>query len=226
MTVSVTRGGVTRTAHAHVTTVPCPTSNSILNSPAIRQAFKDLISASGPDLPPGDGIASGDSVGNKREHSGFVYQTAGGEYYFVEDVGSQQGGNSTECKNRQISNPDALKHNSTDTYVAHVHTHPTHAGDEVFGCPPDANGPGTVILRRRGPWDTDRPPSTKRPDSQTGGGSLWGDWITVVTNYRDEYVINADGEVWQLPRDLMFSEQSGNRLFWKYKGNSDASCNW
>ena len=116
------------------------------------------------------------------------------------------------------------RRNSTDVYIAHVHTHPTKANDPVYGCPPQATGPQRTRLAR-GPWDTSRRTAAKDPDINTGGGSKWGDWILVFNN-RDEYVINADGEVWHLPKHLWFSDQRTNREFWNYTGNANAACNW
>ena len=225
MTVTVTRNGVHRTARARATAVDCPVSDSILNDPAIRKALMKLIQDSGPDLAPGDGIANGDSVGNKREHAGWIFKTADGDYYFVEDSAIQSNAGANECYAKE-TDPNPHKRNPTDVVALHVHTHPTHKGKKVYGCPPQDDGTGVKTPTQRGPWDSGRPFVTKRPEIETGGGSLWGDWIRVVQTNRDEFVVTADGEVWRLPSALMFSEQSSNRLSWKYSGNSDAACNW
>lgn len=44
----------------------------------------------------------------------------------------------------------------------------------------------------------------------------------------DEYVINADGEVWLLTGLDAFtpSEQKRNRRVHRYSGNSNSSCDW
>lgn len=223
MKVQVRRNGVDRYATVHVYVLPCLTADSILDNTPIRQAMKVLIAASGPELPPGDGIANGDSVGNKREHAGWIFRTVTGEYYFEEDTAVQSNALANECYVKE-TNSTLHRHQSSDVVVAHVHTHPTHKYKAVYGCPPNANGPDSV-LTQRGPWDTGRPKATKRPDIETGGGSIWGDW-TVVWQTRDEYVVNADGEVWHLPSYLQWSQQASNRLLYKYKGNSNSSCDW
>jgi hypothetical protein len=222
MKVQVKRNGVSRYATVHVYATPCPTYDPILDNPQIRTAFKALISASGPDLPPGDGIANGDSVGNKREHGGWIFKTITGEYYFQEDTSAQSNARANECYFNE-GNPNSYKRNPTDVVFRHVHTHPTHQYQKVYGCPASGQGLDSQ-LKQRGPWDTSRPSATKKPDILNGGGS-WGDWTTVYQT-RDEYVINADGEVWRLPSYLQFSEQSTNRIFYRYKGNGNPACNW
>jgi hypothetical protein len=214
-------------ASKHVTAAPrCPIADPILNTYEIRQALKNLLSESGPDLAPGDGIAPGDSVGNKREHGGYVFKTSDGAYYFVDDTVAQlTHGWATECTFHE-SGSLQYQRNPNDVVVAHAHAHPTRFKKIVYGCPSNATGPDQESPTKRGPWDISRPNARKDPDIHSGGGSLWGDWLTVVNSWRDEYVINANDEVWHLPKELEFTEQSSNRAFWKYRGNSDSSCNW
>lgn len=219
MKVQVKRNGVFRYATVRVV-VSCLTTDPILNTYGVRVGLMNMLNQSGPTLPPGDGIANGDSVGNKREHGGYIYKTSGGTYYFEPDSGVF----ANEC-GFQSGNPNTRKHNPADSVVAHAHSHPTLNGLPVYGCPPTAVGPGAQMLLSRGPWDTSRPIPRKDPDINTGGGSLYGDWVQVMGT-RDEYVMNANGEVWNLPSYLSFPEQAGNRKFWKISGNSNSTCDW
>jgi hypothetical protein len=208
----------------------CPTNNPILDSPSIRKALKSLIDSSGPGLSPGAGLDDSTSVGKKREHAGNIYRRPDGTYYFVEDplaIG-------TECQTgrRPVTTPVS----SQDVLVAMVHTHPTVTGKKVYGCPPD---PETSLPRQRGPWDTSTPfVGKKEADSTNGGGSI-PDWSALRDHPAnqvpypqvppvDGYVINADGEVWHLTSLDAFrpSDQKNNRRVYRYKGNSNPSCNW
>ena len=215
------------TASVHVTVVPCPTDDPVLDDPAIRSAFKGLIDESGPALPPGDGITVGTDVGNKREHAGRVYRRPNGTYYFVEDILAV--GN--ECHTSRV--PQTSPKAPVDELIAIVHTHPTKTGKVVYGCGPD---PVTGEPRKMGPWDSSTVfVAKKRADSTNGGGSD-ADWNAqrdlpenqVPFHGIDQYVINADGEVWRLLGMDSFtpSRQKGNRLVYKYSGNSNPSCNW
>ncbi len=130
-----------------------------------------------------------------------------------------------------------------DVKVFDVHSHPTNAFDDVFGC-----GNIDGVPTRRGPWDTldvRRVNYTKRRDIDKGGGSD-NDWI----HWRFEIpennaalskeppgpltvggiVINADGEVWialpeLLSRDVSDWHSNRRSVRWMYN-YKNPSCDW
>lgn len=218
--------GDTVRASVPVNVVPCPTRDAILDSPVIRTAFMNLINVSGPSLPPGDGIQFGSNVGNKREHAGSIYRRRNGTYYFVEDplaIGN-------ECATARV--PFTTPLDTADVLVAIVHTHPTKTGKVVYGCPPDSAG----VATKQGPWDNSTNLVKKKAADGTNGGGSDADWTALTQlpqnegpyHWVDQYVINADGEVWLLLGLDAFrpSEQKKNHRVFRYSGNSDKKCDW
>lgn len=224
LTVSAYVNGEHQQQSRHVSVIPCPTGDPVLDDSTIRADLKSLIQRSGPNLPPGDGIAYGDSVGNKRERAGNIYRRPNGTLYFREDSAAA----GTECHSTM---PKVAPDSSLDVRIAFIHTHPTKVKLRVYGCAPDTTG----VLLQRGPWDSMRVPATRGADSTNGGGSR-ADWTALmeVPENRvlwpsvDEYTINADGEIWKLSALDAFrpSVQKYNRKMWKYDGNTNPSCNW
>lgn len=78
MTVTVVRGGVSRTARAHVLVSKCPMGDDIGDRPEVRQAFKDIWHRSGADV---DTIAA-----NHIEYIDAVYQDTVDGSVFVQSV--------------------------------------------------------------------------------------------------------------------------------------------
>jgi hypothetical protein len=220
-------------ASAAVAVQECPTGDPVLDDPGIRRALKDLMMKSNPDVDNGAGIAPGDSIGSKRERAGDIFRRPDGTYYFVEDTLLW----STECFGKRSAVD--LRKNLADVKVGDVHTHPADALLEVYGCPP-RNG----MPVKRGPWDTSRPSASRKRDAELGGGSF-EDWIRLarlpgnknpdpdgppVTPSVDGYVLNAEGEVWKLPKELLDFQTSlpSNPNHWRWRLNipSKQSCNW
>lgn len=198
-----------------MTVIPCPTKDPIIDDQGIRKALFSLMQKSGPDLDPGAGIPPGDSVGLKRERAGDIYRKLDGTYYFVEDTLLF----STECFG--IRAPTS-RHEASDTLVAEVHTHPTSAYLSIYGCRP-VNG----TLSKRWPGDSSRVNRGKEPDRSNGGGSDF-DWARALsTDGVDQYVLNADGEVWRLSHNTPVNQTTRNTRLGRWSGNAPRySCDW
>jgi hypothetical protein len=216
--------GQWRSASAHVTVIPCPTDDPVLDDPEIRRALKKLIQDSGYDLDPGAGIPDGGSLGSKRERAGDIYRRPDGTYYFAEDTQML----SNECIGMRSSMD--TRRSPDDVKVGDVHTHPTGQLLPVYGCPRSADGKDYQL----GPWDTlsGRKVRPKRPDREFGGGSEqdWRRLMGLRENGRqvDGYLLNADGEVWKLPTELMYpgAPIESNTNVWRWSLNRDPKCNW
>lgn len=232
--VIATVNGIQLTASIRVTLVGCDWDKfPVLRDSVLRRQLKEMMTNSNYLVLPGTGIRDGDSVGTKRETAFDVYRRPDGSFYLVQDLNLW----STECKGiRQNTNPLS----TLDVKVYAGHTHPGETWDDIYGCDP-VNGQ----LSRRGPWDTvdaHRIPRQKGADSTNGGGSFsdWRQLRLVPENVGPlseippgpptvgGMVMNADGEIWLLPPELIDRplEQAANRQVGHWKRNKNSSCNW
>jgi hypothetical protein len=81
--VRATVDGVSLTAGVHVSVVPCPTGDSLLDQPNIRKDFVDMMSRSNPDSAPGSGMSATNLHGNKREEALWIYKKSDGSYFTI-----------------------------------------------------------------------------------------------------------------------------------------------
>jgi hypothetical protein len=130
MVVHVTRGGVTRTANAHVTNIPCPQNDSIVDNEETRMGLAFLFESN-----------HGPVWQNRREQTGFLYlDTLTGAYSFMADLDPTRG---TPCSTDVVL-PTAP---ANSRLIAILHPHPLDAGIDIlpaFGlCNEKGRLPGT-----------------------------------------------------------------------------------
>jgi len=119
MTVSVSRGGVTRTAKRRATVIPCPTGDttilgSMLDIEIVREALAFLWESNHGNIPM-----------NRREASGWIYQdTITGEYSFKYDVVQSH---ATPCSDSVAIAPAP----PNSKLVVIVHPHPLDPGIDI-----------------------------------------------------------------------------------------------
>lgn len=167
---------MTRHAKAHVSVVDCPVGDSIADDPTVRKALLSALIASNPDSTPGFGF--------RHEEGGNIWKLSDGTYVTTPFANP----NATECRIDFDVNPTPPQAGATR--VAMFHTHPGYDGDDVYGCPPDADGKPYAQYfgdGKRVPMDY---------PSQNGGGSK-EDW-TVAADGMDQYIISKDGSVYRL----------------------------
>jgi hypothetical protein len=111
MWVYATISGVRDSASAHVTKVPCPTGDSILDSPAMRQGLEQAWLNSDPNDV---------TTANRRERGGFIFDSSGTWIYVL-----YPSPNDTPCSN--TNTPSSFP----GTPIAEFHTHPFHLGDHL-----------------------------------------------------------------------------------------------
>jgi hypothetical protein len=232
MSATITINGKSRVAKTHVSIIPCPLSDPVLNDRAIRTALRSLLERSNPDSAPGAGIDPPDMYsGVKKERTGAIYQRPDHSYYFVEDTAAVH--TATEC--HSVSSYDEKR--GDDILVAGVHVHPTHELDandpmglgKIYGCRDTQTAPGEIDRYQRWPGDTvdGRLLPYVRNRFDAGGGSS-ADWAS-GGGKRDSYVLSAEGEIWRLPKEMYGkpdSIQATNRDFHPIKNNTVAACNW
>lgn len=211
-------------ASAHVTvTVPCPTGDSLRDSPNIRQKTVELMNASNPDSTPGAGrVASDSSKGWKKERAAWVLQDETTGQYSTQDMDSTTYF-SDEC---HMSFPSTPTPPPGKRYVGIIHTHPASFKNHeaVYGSCPDGNGNRIQLYKNQPGRKTGHIGS----DYANGGGSD-ADWIMTTPAYGfDMLVANKDGELWKLPAYTDPGDRKKNRdqRMTKWKGNSNPACNW
>jgi hypothetical protein len=94
------------TASTHVTVVPCPTKDSLLNDPDIRKKLDSLWRLSWPDT---------NNLTNRVERSAMIYKDATGKIVF--EINSSYS-NNTACSSTLPSPPPGA------TLLRYIHTHP------------------------------------------------------------------------------------------------------
>lgn len=227
--------GVQLTASVHVEAFRCAWETvPAFRDSLVRRDLMRLLQKSNWMLPPGDGIAPGDSVGSKRETGGDVWRQPDGTYYFGEDT---QLPFSNECRMKRSTVTTARS--PLDVKVFDVHAEPVEYGFITYGC---ASSPLSGKLYQRGPWDTasGRDSVRKVPNATWGGGSL-SDWLGLFNLPENNphptvsgIVITASDEVWILPADKLRDAQGNpnlqewvqNASVFRWTNNSDRSCNW
>lgn len=120
MTVRVTANGLARTASAHVTIVPCPTGDSILDHPDVRQAMDSIWRLSNADSANRD---------IRRERVLTVYDSGGTMVVRILQLDSA----ATPCSTHRIEPVPP-----PGTLLAAIHVHPFAIGDSL---PPSCNDP-------------------------------------------------------------------------------------
>jgi hypothetical protein len=140
----------------------------------------------------------------------------------------------TECRiEPHLADFQSYKRNQADSLVGVVHTHPTAAGQAVYGCPdrliPDPSGTVDTLRYERWPGDTinGRQPAPIAGEQRAAGGGSPPDW-EMLQGLVNGYVVNADGEVWQLPTSVQTDpvQRVSNMKFTQYIHNMLAACDW
>jgi len=221
MTVRVSRGGVIRSAKAHVNVSKCPPTNDAkLDSPDVRAGFMDMMKLSNPDSTPGSGINPADWVntGYKKEKAVWIFKRPDGSYYTRPAEGL-----ATECQFQADSEPDFPY--APDSLVGLAHTHPSTPGDTVYGAcqSRDAKNRPHPVKRYRG--DTQGQVGLATDEAAWGGGSA-ADWATAFKMKNiDQYIMTKGGDVWRLPGgwsdSLRMQDTSGRHKKWR-----TSSCKW
>lgn len=194
MFVTATIGGNQELATAHVAVV-CPSvGDSILDNPGIVDSLKAAYTASNMDAPVG--------TGQRREIGGGIYKRPDGTYLTAVVFDP----NATECTyNPNIVPPRGPGKDSAAILVAIYHTHPSDAGEKVYGCPPNgkekyAQNLGDVPHLQ---------PQTAGPDWSTGGGSTF-DWEWTRTGEIADYVVAKSGRIWRLDWTTEVDDRANN----------------
>jgi hypothetical protein len=114
MQVKATRASKFRTAKTHVTVVPCPTNDSILDTPNVRKGLDSLWKLSNAEDP---------VTANRKERSMKIYDSSGTIVVRIAPFDSATDG---PCKNT-LKTPNPVP----GILIAQVHTHPAHINDEM-----------------------------------------------------------------------------------------------
>lgn len=174
----------------------CPTNDAVLDDPAIRQALKNALNASG---------AFNSNPATRQENAGWIYQRADGTYD-VRTTSPSPTNPATPCS----STPGGPTPQAGETVVAPFHTHPFSDGDilpRIDGCGED---------RRR----------TYAYDSDRGGGGSPEDWKFIESplgdRYLPMYIIDKE-EVFRLDPNTPSRDRrrNPNRFRW-----TNPSCPW
>lgn len=174
----------------------CPTNDGVLDNPAIRQALKDALTASG---------AFNSDPAARRENAGWIYQRPDGTYD-VRTTSPSPTNPATPCS----STPGGPQPQAGETVVAPFHTHPFSDGDIL----PGVDGCGRD--RRL----------TYAYDSDRGGGGSPEDWEFIKTplgdRYLPMYIIDKE-EVFRLDPNTSQRDRrrNPNRFRW-----TNPSCPW
>jgi hypothetical protein len=189
-----------RHAKAHVTAVDCPTGDSLLDEPVIRQALLAALTASNPDSAPGSGY--------RHEEGGNIWRLPDGTYTITRFADPSP----TECHVQFDISPTPPVAGAIR--VSLFHTHPYTLGEDVYGCPDDADG------NPQAQHPDDGKPVPQGAPNSNGGGSA-GDWIVAGEQF-DTYIINKDMNVYKLPVDNQPNPHADNPNKWHIR--PDTGC--
>jgi hypothetical protein len=140
MTATVSRQGITRSASAHVTIIPCPTKDTIADNMEVRDMLQDLFTSNHLGQPPE----------NRREQIATIfYNPRTGEYRTQADY-NHPNGTGYWCSTQPTWAPLRLENDPDSLFqqIALGHNHPVDPGKEDV--PPD--GVCNKEFQRRTPF--------------------------------------------------------------------------
>ncbi|CAN5186890.1 hypothetical protein BH23GEM2_BH23GEM2_09540 [soil metagenome] len=143
------------------------------------------------------------AVPNERQERAF-WIIRRGSTYVVQD----QTVRSTQC-NTDRGTPTVQ---NGDTVVAGGHTHPSRAGEKLYGCQAAA-GQGPLSQR---PGDGLPAPIAPRRDFNGGGSD--SDWGVADITRVPEYVYTKDGNLYRLDPSTLPAQRKNNSNRWKIQG--------
>lgn len=200
-----TVGGSVVSRSKRISVLRCPTGDSVLDTPTLRDSLLAAMARSNPDSTTGSM--------KRREIGGLIFRNVDSlgvtRFYFKEAPTYLR---QTACDNEwMIFGGNA----AGDIAVASFHTHPNAPGDPVYGCPdPEAQqvpgGPGK--------------PKYTGDAGKTGGGSD-GDWNLTNQSGSPAYVMTKNGRISRLAPDTPKSQRKSNPNMWFWK-NSPTGCSW
>jgi hypothetical protein len=214
-----TVNGVQLTASVHVSVVPCPTGDTLLDQSNIRADLMNMMARSNPDSAAGAGMDSTHLSGAKREQGLWIYKRDDGTFFSIPIPDTS----ADECHIDGWPAPEDPPH---ARLWAAAHSHPGDDGKPVYGRCPVKDPKGNIYSGKRFPGDTSGVQGYKKDDYSQGGGSD-ADWGLTIKGVH-VYVMNKKGEIWKLPaytpdRDRLKNRDERRHL---WKGNSDPACNW
>lgn len=176
-------------ADASFVRAPCPpTGDPVLDSPDVRKVMLDLLAASRPN-PNGTG---------KKELGAYLYRDADETY----DALPIDDPTATDCGFTIPGGSPALPPGAVPVGV--FHTHPSTAGERLYGCQ-DVK-PGEIKRASR---------------SKTAGGGSPPDWEGATISGAPVYVLNLNRKVARLDPGVAVSQRGNNPNQWKFNSGSD-----
>lgn len=189
---------LTRAASAHVTAVDCPTGDSVLDTPGVRDSLKALIQRS----------YNADST-KVLEYAGWILQDSSGTFYFLPDQWASHTDCAVDVDPSDVPS-DPVTHRRA---IAHVHSHPTYPGHSAAGCLDEDGKPFNEWMIT---------------DAKANGGGSAADWrMADSVLHMPEYVIAIHGEVFRLdPGYSQTHNANDNPNRWWWKRPNGSGCQW
>ncbi|CAN5186771.1 hypothetical protein BH23GEM2_BH23GEM2_09520 [soil metagenome] len=202
-TVSADVLGSVQQASVAVAVRACsPTGDAVLDDPAVRKGFADMMAASNPNTPGGHQAAMQAAPNERQERAFWIIRR--GSTYVVQD----QTVRATQCNSDRGA--EALQ--PGDTLVAGGHTHPSRAGERRYGC---KSHPGRQPFSQHPNDNLYAPPAPHRDFNGGGSDTDWG--VSDITGV-PEYVHTKDGNLYRLDPGTPRSQRGGNPNRWRGQG--------